>query len=193
MGSLTDGLPFCSACDLRVCGWVAASCVQRIRVCSGERAGVEFESLWRLLVHRGGLSRKRCNCVVVVGQSAGCGEPAVEGDVERVECLLPALGPVGPALSCRVQGHDRQVDALQRGLLVGKCPRALTALRIRALSGSIALVVQTIRRISRSNCRNGTNSAHAFSHNLVIAGCLAPQAPANYRNRSSAWSAVEAW
>jgi hypothetical protein len=38
---------------------------------------------------------------------------------------------------------------------VGKWPRALTALRIRALMLSIALVVQTTARILVSNCRNG--------------------------------------
>lgn len=35
--------------------------------------------------------------------------------------------------------------------MFGKCPRARTAFRIRALADSIALVVQTARRISVSN------------------------------------------
>jgi hypothetical protein len=35
---------------------------------------------------------------------------------------------------------------------------------MRALTSSMALVVQTIRRISGSKPRNGTNSAHAASH-----------------------------
>jgi hypothetical protein len=38
-------------------------------------------------------------------------------------------------------------------------PRALTALRMRALTDSIAFVVHTTRRISRSNCKNGTTRA----------------------------------
>jgi hypothetical protein len=53
---------------------------------------------------------------------------------------------------------------------VGKCPRAFTARRNRALIDSIAFVVQITVRISRSNCRNGTNSAHAFSQSRIIAG-----------------------
>jgi hypothetical protein len=35
---------------------------------------------------------------------------------------------------------------------------------------SMALVVQMIVRISVSNRRNGTNSAHALVHNRTIAG-----------------------
>ena len=53
---------------------------------------------------------------------------------------------------------------------VGKWPRAFTARRSLALMDSIALVVQMTVLISRSNCRNGTNSAHAFSHSRIIAG-----------------------
>jgi hypothetical protein len=39
-------------------------------------------------------------------------------------------------------------------------------LRMRALTDSMAFVVHTIRRISRSNCRNGVNSAvrHEVAH-----------------------------
>jgi len=53
---------------------------------------------------------------------------------------------------------------------VGKWPRALTALLSRALIDSIAFVVQMTVLISRSNCRNGTNSDHAFSQSRMIAG-----------------------
>ena len=53
---------------------------------------------------------------------------------------------------------------------VGKWPRAFTALRSRALIDSIAFVVQMTVLISRSNRRNGTNSAHAFSHSRIMAG-----------------------
>ena len=41
---------------------------------------------------------------------------------------------------------------------------------MRALTDSLALVEQTTRRISAPKVRNGTNSAQAFSHNLMIAG-----------------------
>jgi hypothetical protein len=51
---------------------------------------------------------------------ARCGESAVEGDVDGVQCGLPAHGPAGLALAGGVQGHDRHVDALQRGLLIGE-------------------------------------------------------------------------
>ncbi len=64
---------------------------------------------------------------------------------------------------------------------------------MRAFTDSIALVVHTIRRISRSKPRNGTNSAHAFSHSRMIAGYLALQAWANSRNSSSASATVAAW
>jgi hypothetical protein len=41
---------------------------------------------------------------------------------------------------------------------LGKYPQALTALRMRALTLSIALVVHTILRISTSNWRKGTTT-----------------------------------
>jgi hypothetical protein len=53
-------------------------------------------------------------------------------------------------------------------------PRALTALRIRASMDSMAFVVQTTVRMWVSNCRNGTNSGHADSHSLMIAGYRSP-------------------
>jgi hypothetical protein len=52
----------------------------------------------------------------------------------------------------------------------GKWPRAFTARRSRALMDSMAFAVQITVRISRSNCRNGTNSAQAFSHSRMMAG-----------------------
>lgn len=73
-----------------------------------------------------------------------------------------------------IEGHDGEVDAFQCGLLVGKCPRARTARRMRAFTLSIALVEHTTRRISVSNARNGTNSAHAFSQSRTIAGYFVP-------------------
>src|SRR6202034_4300500 len=69
---------------------------------------------------------------------------------------------------------------------VGKWPRAFTARRSRALMDSIALVVQITVRISRSNRRNGTNSAHAFSHSRMIAGYRFSHLPEKSANRSRA-------
>lgn len=63
---------------------------------------------------------------------------------------------------------------------------------MRALTDSIAFVVQTMRRISVSNRRNGTNSSQAFSHIFTIAGYFRPQASANSANRSRAASSVGA-
>src|SRR6266852_6251181 len=44
-------------------------------------------------------------------------EAAVEGDVEGVQGGLPPVGPPLPAAAGGVQAHDRQVQALQGGLL----------------------------------------------------------------------------
>jgi hypothetical protein len=63
---------------------------------------------------------------------------------------------------------------------------------MRALTLSIAFVLQMTLRISTSKARNGTNSAQAFSHSLTIAGYLRPQVSANSRNRSVAASSVGA-
>jgi hypothetical protein len=68
----------------------------------------------------------------------------------------------------------------------------LTARRKRAFKLSIALVVQMIDRISVSKARNGTSSAHAFSHNRTIAGYLFSHVAANSANRSSAADSVAA-
>jgi hypothetical protein len=51
---------------------------------------------------------------------AGCGEPAVEGDVEGVRGGLAVQGPVGLSLAGGVEGHGRHMDALQGGGLVGE-------------------------------------------------------------------------
>ncbi len=63
---------------------------------------------------------------------------------------------------------------------------------MRALTDSMALVVQTTRRISASNWRKGTNSAQAFDQSRTIAGYLLPHSSWNSRKRSSAASAVGA-
>lgn len=66
------------------------------------------------------------------------GQATVEGHVESVEGLLPALGPPGPALAGRIQGHHGHVDALQSSLLVGKVAASLHSLAdpgVHALNG----------------------------------------------------------
>src|SRR5260370_41920615 len=55
--------------------------------------------------------------MIVSGLVPGCGPAAVGGDVEGVEGGLPAVGPALAALPCGVQAHDRQVEALEGGLL----------------------------------------------------------------------------
>src|SRR6266480_7934628 len=52
-------------------------------------------------------------------------EAAVEGDVEGVEGGLPPAGPPLPALPGRVQARDRQVEALEGGLLGREVPAGL--------------------------------------------------------------------
>jgi hypothetical protein len=47
-------------------------------------------------------------------------------------------------------------------------------------------------RISVSNARNGTISAHALVHNRMIAGYFFSQMPANSANRSRAACSVAA-
>jgi hypothetical protein len=51
---------------------------------------------------------------------------------------------------------------------------------------SIAFVVHTTVRMLLSNCRNGTNSGHTFSHSLMIAGYLLPHCSVNATNASNA-------
>ena len=74
------------------------------------------------------------------------------------------------ALPGGVQAHDRQVEALEGGLLGREVAAGVHGRRSRALIDSIALVVQMTVLISRSKPRNGTNSAHAFSQSRMIAG-----------------------
>src|ERR1700704_5751307 len=94
--------------------------------------------------------------------------------------------PVGSRLMIARDTH------LRAAVSVGKCPRALTALRILALTLSIALVVYIIVRISLSKDKNGTNSAQAFSHNWTIAGYWASHRPENSAKRSNAAASVGA-
>src|ERR1019366_9751636 len=56
----------------------------------------------------------------LVGLLPSGGQAAIEGDVERIESGLPPVGPAFAALPGRVQAHDRQVQALEGGLLGGE-------------------------------------------------------------------------
>ena len=58
----------------------------------------------------------------LVGLLPSCAQAAVEGDVEGVEGGLPPVGPALAAPAGGVQAHDRQVQALERGLLGGEMP-----------------------------------------------------------------------
>ena len=51
-----------------------------------------------------------------------CGQAPVKGDVEGVEGGLPPVGPALAAPAGGVQAHDRQIEALERGLLGGEMP-----------------------------------------------------------------------
>ena len=51
---------------------------------------------------------------------SACGQASVEGDLEGVECLLPPVGPSPASAAGRIEAHDGQVHAFQRGGLGGK-------------------------------------------------------------------------
>ncbi len=117
-----------------------------------------------------------------------CGQASIEGDVGGVQRFFPAVGPPFAAATSGVEAHDRQVHTFQRGGLGGKVAAGVdcsTDPRVYALDG-IRGAEQTTLRILLSNCRNGTNSAHAQSHSLMIAGYLSPQVSVNATNASSA-------
>ncbi|OIJ87152.1 hypothetical protein BIV24_25290 [Streptomyces colonosanans] len=61
---------------------------------------------------------------------------------------------------------------------------------MRALTLSIAFVLQLTLRISTSKERQGTNSAHASYHSFTIAVYFRPQDSWNSRNRSVAASSL---
>ena len=83
----------------------------------------------------------------------GRGEPALEGDLggvrdafqRRVQRRRPS-----PVESRLIKAH---VHPRERGVLVGKWPRARTALRMRALTLSMAFGLQMTSRISPSQAR----------------------------------------
>ncbi|KAF2776916.1 hypothetical protein STPH1_1575 [Streptomyces sp. OM5714] len=63
---------------------------------------------------------------------------------------------------------------------------------MRALTLSIAFVLQMTLRISTSKERKGTNSAQASYHSFTIAGYFLPEDSWNSRNRSVAASSLGA-
>ena len=76
---------------------------------------------------------------------------------------LPPVRPPLAALPGRVEVLQiARYRRFRAACSVGKWPRAFTALLSLALMDSMALVVQMTVLISRSNCRKGTDSAHAF-------------------------------
>ena len=102
---------------------------------------------------------------LLVGDDAAFGH---EG--EGVEGGLPADGPSLPALAGGVERPQGEVEALEGGLVGGKCPPDRSARRNRALRDSTALVEKITRRTSTSKARKGTNSAQAFSQSRTIPG-----------------------
>src|SRR5258708_39445961 len=57
---------------------------------------------------------------ILLGSVVVVGEAAVEVDVEGVECGFPAADPGTSARAGGVQAHQRHVEALHGGLLVGE-------------------------------------------------------------------------
>lgn len=94
--------------------------------------------------------------------------------------------PVGSRPISAMQTH------LSAAVSFGKCPRARTALRVRAFTLSIAFVEQMTSRIPTSKESRGTNPAQASDHSFTIAGHFRPHASWSSGNRSSAASAFGA-
>ena len=75
-----------------------------------------------------------------------------------------------PAGSRLIRARYRHLRAACSVVTDRKWPRAFTARRSLAFMDSMAFVVQITVLISRSNRRNGTNSAQAFSQSFMMAG-----------------------
>ena len=71
-----------------------------------------------------------------------------------------------------------------------KCPRVLMILRNRALTLSIAFVVQITRRTAGGKAKNGITRSHARRQSAAIVGYRSPQDARS--NSSSASRAVSA-
>jgi hypothetical protein len=56
---------------------------------------------------------------------AAGGDTSVEGDVERVQCGFPPVGPAGAAFAGRVEAGDGEVEDLQCGLLGREVPASV--------------------------------------------------------------------
>jgi hypothetical protein len=105
-----------------------------------------------------GLPIKRGTSVVVVQRWWAESRPS-KAMSNALSACFQGWVHLDPALAGWVERHDGEVDALERGLLVGEVATGLVR-----LADSMELVLHTIRRISRSNCRNGTNAARLFDH-----------------------------
>src|SRR5919205_32857 len=101
---------------------------------------------------------------------------------EEVYAALPRLGQRAGALAAGSRLQMAKYSTFTAACSVGKWPRALTARRSRALRLTMALVLQTMRRISTSKARNGTISAPALVHNRTIAGYLRSHVAENSAN-----------
>ena len=113
-------------------------------------------------------------------------QASVEGDLEGVEGGFPSVGPALLSLAGGVEAHDREVDALQRGRLGREVPAGVDCAPDPGVDALDGMVVQMIVRISRSNWRNGTNSAHALVQSRMIAGYFFSHFSLNSAKASSA-------
>jgi hypothetical protein len=71
---------------------------------------------------------------------------------------LPPVAPPLASLAAGVQAHDGEVEALEGGLLGREVAAGFHGAPVAGIE-RLAFVVQMMVRISRSNRRNGTNSA----------------------------------
>lgn len=87
-----------------------------------------------------------------------------EGDGERVQCGFPSCDPFYLPLAGRVQRPDGQVQALQRGLLVGEVaarPDGAAEPGVEAIGCATLLMIlfASLLRILYSTCAKRWNSA----------------------------------
>ena len=116
----------------------------------------------------------------------GLVDSSFESYRECVECGLPSHRPACSAAACGVECSGGEVEALQRGRVVGEVPS-------RADSAAIA-GVDRLDRVGAADhapdldvvVRNGMNSLQAFSQSLLIAGYCLPHLALNSAKRSRA-------